>query len=78
LCELLGKTTWYKDKLFTRKIQLTDLFRKNLLHIPGHNGWSKDELIYKDVGYIFHFNAIPKNDRHVEYWMKRTYEEWFK
>ena len=60
------------------RYNLTDLFRKNLLHIPGHNGWSKDELIYKDVGYIFHFNAIPKNDRHVEYWMKRTYEEWFK
>ena len=67
-----------KVNYLPERFNLTDLFRKNLLHIPGHNGWSKDELIYKDVGYIFHFNAIPKNDRHVEYWMKRTYEEWFK
>ena len=59
------------------RFNLTDLFRKNMLHIPGHNEWSKDELIYKDTGYIFHFNAIPKNERHAEYWMKRTYEEWY-
>ena len=59
------------------RFNLTDLFRKNMLHIPGHNDWSKDELIYKDTGYIFHFNAIPKNERHAEYWMKRTYEEWY-
>ena len=48
-------------------ISTGDLFRKNMLHIPGHNDWSKDELIYKDTGYIFHFNAIPKNERHAEY-----------
>ena len=59
------------------RFNLTDLFRKNMLHIPNHNDWSKDELIYKDTGYIFHFNAIPKNERHAEYWMKRTYEEWY-
>ena len=59
------------------RFNLTDLFRKNMLHIPGHNDWSKDELIYKDTGYIFHFNAIPKNERNGEYWMKRTYEEWY-
>ena len=59
------------------RFNLTDLFRKNMLHIPGHNDWSKDELIYKDTGYIFHFNAIPKNERHAEYWMERTYKEWY-
>ena len=59
------------------RFNLTDLFRKNMLHIPSHNGWSKDELIYKDTGYIFHFNAIPKNERHAEYWMERTYKEWY-
>ena len=74
----LVKQHGIKVNYLPERYNLTDLFRKNLLHIPGHNGWSKDELIYKDVGYIFHFNAIPKNDRHVEYWMKRTYEEWFK
>ena len=35
----------------------------------------KDELIFKNMGYVFHFNAIPQNDRDVAYWMKRTYEE---
>ena len=59
------------------RFNLTDLFRKNMLHIPNHNDWSKDELIYKDTGYIFHFNAIPKNERHAEYWMERTYKEWY-
>ena len=49
-----------------------------MLHIPGHNDCSKAELIYKDTGYIFHLNAIPKNERHAEYWMKRTYEELYK
>ena len=58
------------------RFNLTDLFRKNMLHIPEHS-WFKDELIFKDTGYIFHFNAIPQNDRHAEYWMKRTYEEWY-
>jgi lipopolysaccharide biosynthesis glycosyltransferase len=66
-----------KVNYLPERFNLTDLFRKNMLHIPGHNDWSKDELIYKDTGYIFHFNAIPKNERHAEYWMKRTYEEWY-
>jgi len=66
-----------KVNYLPERFNLTDLFRKNMLHIPGHNDWSKDELIYKDTGYIFHFNAIPKNKRHAEYWMKRTYKEWY-
>ena len=59
------------------RYNLTDLFRKNTLYIPGH-GWWKDELIFKNMGYVFHFNAIPQNDRDVAYWMKRTYEEMYK
>jgi len=53
---------------------LQDLFRKNLLHIPGH-AWWKDELIFLDAGWVYHFNAIPQNPRHVSYWMERTYKE---
>tara|TARA_R110002020_G_scaffold100458_1_gene237434 strand:+ start:362 stop:1153 length:792 start_codon:yes stop_codon:yes gene_type:complete len=56
------------------RYNMTDLFRKNLLHVPGHSWWS-DELSFLDAGWIYHFNAIPKNDRHVSYWMKRTYNE---
>lgn len=53
---------------------LQDLFRKNLLHIPGHSWW-KDELIFTDAGWVYHFNAIPQNPRHVSYWMERTFNE---
>jgi len=53
---------------------LQDLFRKNLLHINGHSWW-RDELIFTDAGWVYHFNAIPNNPRHVDYWLKRTYEE---
>ena len=53
---------------------LQDMFRKNLLHIPGHS-WFEDELRFLDAGWVYHFNAIPKNPRHVDYWMERTYKE---
>ena len=56
---------------------LQDLFRKNLLHIPNHS-WFPDELIFLEAGWIYHFNAIPQNDRHVDYWMERTYKELYK
>tara|TARA_R110001583_G_scaffold1210_8_gene10136 strand:- start:1147 stop:1914 length:768 start_codon:yes stop_codon:yes gene_type:complete len=56
---------------------LQDLFRKNLLHIPGHS-WFPDELRFLDAGYIYHFNAIPENHRNVSYWMERTYKELYK
>ncbi len=53
---------------------LQDLFRKNLLHIPGHS-WFPDELLFTKAGWIYHFNAIPQNPRHVSYWLERTYKE---
>ena len=51
---------------------LQDLFRKELLHIPGHS-WFPDELLFLKAGWVYHFNAIPQNPRHVAYWMERTY-----
>lgn len=56
---------------------LQDLFRKNLLHIPNHSWW-KDELRFLDAGWVYHFNAIPKNPRDVSYWMERTYNHLYK
>jgi len=56
---------------------LQDLFRKNLLHIPGHS-WFSDELTLSDCGWVYHFNAIPQNDRHVAYWMERTFNHFYK
>lgn len=55
---------------------LQDLFRKNLLHIPG-NSWFSDDLHYLDCGWVYHFNAIPQNPRHVQYWMDRTYQHFY-
>ena len=42
--------------------------------------WLTDELIFKECGYVFHFNAIPKTEmgRDANYWIKRTYEELYK
>lgn len=56
---------------------LQDLFKKNLLHIPNHS-WFSDELHFLNAGWVYHFNAIPQNDRHVSYWMERTYNELYK
>ncbi len=53
---------------------LQDMFRKNLLHIPGHS-WFTDELHFINAGWVYHFNAIPQNPRHVAYWLERTYNE---
>jgi len=56
---------------------LQDLFKKSLLHIPGHS-WFPDELRFLEAGWVYHFNAIPKNQRHVNYWMERTYNELYR
>ena len=53
---------------------LQDLFRKNLLHFPEYSQFP-DELKFLEAGWIYHFNAIPQNDRHVSYWMERTYKQ---
>ncbi len=58
---------------------LQDLHSKQLLYLQD-GMWFPDELIYKECGYVFHFNAIPPNPlgRDSSYWIKRTYEEWYK
>jgi hypothetical protein len=64
-------------KFMNEAYNLQDLFRKNLLHIPGHS-WFKDELRFLEAGWVYHFNAIPQNQRDVSYWMERTYNELYK
>jgi hypothetical protein len=71
------------------------LYIKNLLWNPWLNvhapSWWSDELIFLDMGWIYHFAGIPKLEsvelekehvrrfgqkaRDTGYWMKRTYEE---
>ncbi len=64
---------------FGEEYNLQDLHSKQLLYLQD-GMWFPDELIYKECGYVFHFNAIPPNPlgRDSSYWIKRTYEEWYK
>lgn len=62
--------------LLPEAYNLQDLFRKNLLHIPGHS-WFSDELHFLEAGWVYHFNAIPRNPRDVAYWMERTYKHFY-
>ena len=57
---------------------LQDLHSKQLLFIDDRM-WFKDDIIFKDCGWVYHFNAIPPNplNRDSKYWIKRTYEELF-
>lgn len=68
-------TNFYKvEKTYMPECyNLQDMFKKSLLHIPGHS-WFPDTLRFLDAGYVYHFNAIPQNPRHVPYWMERTYK----
>ena len=70
---------WNIDvKILPSCYNLQDLFRKNLLHIPGHSWWEdKLDNLYNS-GWVYHFNAIPQNDRHSNYWIERTYKELYK
>lgn len=54
---------------------LQDLFRKNLLHIPGHSWWPDTLEGMYSAGWVYHFNAIPQNERHANYWIERVYRE---
>ena len=67
---------WNIDvKILPQCYNLQDLFRKNLLHIPGHSWWEDNLDNLYNSAWIYHYNAIPSNPRDVTYWMKRTYEE---
>ena len=64
-------------KILSSCYDLQDLFRKNLLHIPGYSWWEdKLDNLYSS-GWIYHFNAIPQNqhNRNSAYWMERVYNE---
>lgn len=53
---------------------LQDMFAKDLLFTPGRSWW-KDELLFLDAGWIYHFNSIPNMERNIYYWMERTFNE---
>ena len=70
---------WNIDvKILPSCYNLQDLFRKNLLHIPGHSWWEDSLENLYNSGWIYHFNAIPQNERHAAYWMERVYKELYK
>jgi hypothetical protein len=55
---------------------LQDLNSKQLLFLDERM-WFGDDIIFKDCGWVYHFNAIPPNpmDRDAKYWIKRTYTD---
>jgi len=65
-------------KLMSERYNLQDMFRKNLLHIPGHSWWPDTLEGMYSAGWVYHFNAIPQNDRHANYWIERAYKELYK
>ena len=73
LAQINGVDMVFMDECYN----LQDLFRKDLLHIPGHS-WFSDELHFIQCGWVYHFNAIPANNRDTAYWMERTYKQLYK
>lgn len=69
------KDTKVDVKILPPCYNLQDLFRKNLLHLTGHSWWPDTLEGMYSAGWVYHFNAIPQNPRHVDYWMERTYRE---
>ena len=69
-----------KVNYLPERYNFIDLFRKNLLHIPGHSWWPDDLSNLYRSGWIYHFNAIPQNQpkRDSHYWMERVYKELYK
>lgn len=67
-----------KKKVLPECYNLQELHSKSLLHIPGYSHF-KDELIFLDAGWVYHFNGIPQNpsNRDVSYWMERTYKYFY-
>ena len=67
-------------KILPQCYNLVDLYRKNLLYISNQSWWEDDLINLYNSGWVYHFNAIPPNemDRDSNYWIKRTYEEFYK
>ena len=64
-------------KLLPSCYNLQDMFKKNLLYLPGYSWWSDTLENLWDAGWVYHFNSIPKNqyNRDSNYWIERTYKE---
>ena len=62
---------------------MQDMFRKDILQemVYGHN-WPINEhgLLFTKLGWVYHYNAIPDNHNSDKtlYWMKKTYDFFYK
>ena len=65
--------------LLPRQFGMMDMVRKNLFYYHPQCWWEDDLTFLYNSGWVYQFNAIPKNDmgRDRTYWMKRVYEELF-
>ena len=66
-------------KLLPTCYNLQDMFKKNLLHLPGYSWWPDNLINLYQSGWVYHFNAIPQNqyNRDANYWIERVYKDLF-
>jgi lipopolysaccharide biosynthesis glycosyltransferase len=65
-------------KILPQCYNLSDLWRKNLLYVSKECWWEDDLINLYNSGWVYHFNAIPKNtelNRDANYWILRIYNE---
>ena len=64
-------------KWLPNAFNLHDPYRKDLLFIDPSNWWPDDLNNLYNSGYVYHFNAIPKNHlkRDAGYWIQRVFNE---
>ena len=64
-------------KLLPSCYNLQDMFKKSLLHFPGHSWWEDNLNNLYNSGWVYHFNSIPANQsgRDSHYWMERVYKD---
>jgi hypothetical protein len=80
LMNCLRKEFEVELNILPRQFGMMDMVRKNLFYHHPQCWWKDDLSFLYNSGWVYQFNAIPKNDmgRDRTYWMKRVYEELYK
>ena len=52
-------------KLLSYEYNMTCMPKKEIIN---------DDMLFTELGYVFHFNGLPDKDNSVPYWMEKTYK----
>ena len=52
-------------KLLSYEYNMTCMPKKEIIN---------DDMLFTELGYVFHFNGLPDKDKSVPYWMEKTYK----